>query len=165
MGFFKSLKKAVKGVRKGLHLPAITLGNVAKVAGAAAVGGPLAGAAAVLKSRLKSAAVGGIKQVVRSKAEKALVSKIAKLAPTLAAASSKAVARPGGAPISGAAAGAAAKLRRATHSRRKRRAKPLGAPRKPRKAPTGGLDLKALSVSWKAAGKPGKWLDWVKSHR
>lgn len=33
-----------------------------------------------------------------------------------------------------------------------------------RRAPTGGLDLKAASVSWRAAGKPGKWLDWVKSH-
>lgn len=163
MGLFKSLKKAVHGLRKGLGLPAITLGNVAKVAGAAAIGGPLAGAAAVLKSRLKSAAVGGVKQVLRSKAEKALVSKVARLAPSfsIAKASSKAIARPGGAPISGAAAGAAAKLKRATHSRRKKR---TAAPRTKRRAPTGGLDLKALSVSWKAAGKPGKWIDWVKAH-
>lgn len=33
-----------------------------------------------------------------------------------------------------------------------------------RRAPTGGKDLKGLSVSWRAAGKPGRWIDWVKSH-
>lgn len=27
---------------------------------------------------------------------------------------------------------------------------------------SGGLDLKALSVSWRKAGKPGRWIDWVK---
>lgn len=32
------------------------------------------------------------------------------------------------------------------------------------RAPSGGKDFKALSASWKAAGKPGTWLDWVKSH-
>ena len=159
MGLFKKLKKAVKGVRKALHLPAITVGNVAKVAGATALGGPLGGAAAVLKSKLKSAAIGGVKQVLKSKAEKAVVAKIQKLAPALGPVASKAIARPGGAPLAGAAAGAAAKLRRATHSRRKRKK----APGTKRRAPTGGLDLKALSASWKAAGKPGTWLAWVKS--
>lgn len=34
-----------------------------------------------------------------------------------------------------------------------------------RKAPTGGLDLKALSASWKAAGKPGTWQGWIKKSR
>lgn len=170
MGLFKKLKKAVHGVRKALHLPAITIGNVAKVAGAAAVGGPLAGAAAVLKSRLKSAAVGGVKQVVKSKAEKAIVSRIAKLAPALhpvaATISSKATARPGGAPL-GAAAGAAAKLKRATHSRRRRKAKakPIKAAGAKRRAPTGGLDLKGLSASWRAAGKPGTWQGWIAAHK
>jgi hypothetical protein len=33
-----------------------------------------------------------------------------------------------------------------------------------RRAPTGGPALKGLSVSWRAAGKPGRWIDWVKSH-
>lgn len=33
-----------------------------------------------------------------------------------------------------------------------------------RKPPAGGIDLKALSASWKAAGKPGKWIDWVKQN-
>ena len=34
-----------------------------------------------------------------------------------------------------------------------------------RKAPTGGLDLKALSASWKAAGKPGTWQEWIKANK
>lgn len=34
-----------------------------------------------------------------------------------------------------------------------------------RAAPTGGLDLKKISAKWKAAGKPGKWLDFVKANR
>lgn len=46
--------------------------------------------------------------------------------------------------------------------------KPPKAPKAPkakttRKPPKGGLDLKALSASWKAAGKPGTWIGWVKS--
>lgn len=36
---------------------------------------------------------------------------------------------------------------------------------KPRKAPTGGLDLKALSASWKAAGKPGTWQSWIQNNK
>lgn len=32
-----------------------------------------------------------------------------------------------------------------------------------RTAPKGGLDLKKLSRSWRAAGKPGRWIDWVKA--
>jgi len=32
-------------------------------------------------------------------------------------------------------------------------------------APTGGLDLKALSASWKAAGKPGSWPQWIQANK
>lgn len=39
------------------------------------------------------------------------------------------------------------------------------APKPRRRLPTGGLDLKALSKSWRAAGKPGRWIDWVKGRR
>lgn len=51
----------------------------------------------------------------------------------------------------------------------KRPRKPAAAS-KPAKAgkrgpPKGGLDLKALSKSWRAAGKPGRWIDWVKKGR
>ena len=83
MGF----KKAFKKLRKGLGIPAITLGNVAKVGAAVATGGVGAGALALggaaLKSKLKNAAVGGIKQVIRSKAQKALVNRIKVKAPTI----------------------------------------------------------------------------------
>lgn len=34
-----------------------------------------------------------------------------------------------------------------------------------RRAPTGGLDLKAIAVRWRAAGKPGRWIDFVKASR
>jgi len=34
-----------------------------------------------------------------------------------------------------------------------------------RKPPTGGLDLKALSASWKAAGKPGTWQGWIQANK
>lgn len=34
-----------------------------------------------------------------------------------------------------------------------------------RKPPSGGLDLKALAAQWRAAGKPGKWIDFVKANR
>jgi hypothetical protein len=71
---------------------------------------------------------------------------------------------PGGAPLKGVRA-----------AKRTRAAKPAAAakaPKRPRKArsggkrppPKGGKDFKALSASWKAAGKPGTWLGWVKSH-
>lgn len=34
-----------------------------------------------------------------------------------------------------------------------------------RRPPSGGLDLKALAAQWRAAGKPGKWIDFVKANR
>ncbi|MGV0982832.1 MAG: hypothetical protein ACOYB0_10775 [Polynucleobacter sp.] len=34
-----------------------------------------------------------------------------------------------------------------------------------RAAPKGGLDLKKLSASWKAAGKPGTWQGWIKANK
>jgi hypothetical protein len=173
VGFFRKLKKGIKKVRKALKLPAITLGNVAKVAAVAGTGGLGAAGlgAAVLKSKLKSAAVGGIKQVLRTKGQKALVDKLKQLAPSGAAGA--ATTMPGGAPLRGKVAAARAvrpkkrKLYLTGKARRAReRATLEGAPpqKAKRKAPSGGKDFKALSASWKAAGKPGTWLDWVKSH-
>ena len=153
------LSKGIKKVRKGLHLPAITLGNVAKMDGALATGKVGALGAAAIASKLRNAAVGGIKQVVRSKAEKALHDRLATLLPSHPGTSTPAAqTMPGGAPLRGLGA----KVVRAAHSRRRRAA---SSPRKARSAPKGGLDLRALSVSWKAAGKPGRWIDWVKAHR
>lgn len=155
------LSKGIKKARKALHLPAITLGNVAKVGGALATGGVGALGAAAIASKLRNAAVGGIKQVVRSKAEKALHDRLATLLPNRDAGNTAAPAQtmPGGAPLRALGA----KVVRAAHSRRARRA--ASSPAKRRSAPKGGLDLRALSQSWKAAGKPGSWMDWIRSHR
>ena len=30
--------------------------------------------------------------------------------------------------------------------------------------PRGGLDLRAMAAEWREAGKPGRWIDWVKTH-
>lgn len=154
------LSRGIKKARKTLHLPAITLGNVAKLSGALATGGVGALGAAAIASKLRNAAVGGIKQVVRSKAEKALHDRLATLLPNRDAGNTAAPAQtmPGGAPLRGLGA----KVARAAHSRRARAA---SSPAKRRSAPKGGLDLRALSASWKAAGKPGRWIDWVKAHR
>lgn len=46
----------------------------------------------------------------------------------------------------------------------KRATKPAAA-RSGRKPPTGGLDLKALSASWRAAGKPGTWQGWIAQNK
>ena len=153
MGLLKSIKK----IRKKLHLPAITLGNAAKVGAIAATGGVGALGASVVASRLKSAAVGGIKQVIRSKAAKALGKRVVAQTPEPRPSTAAAQTMPGGAPLKSKA------------KARKPRAKAPKSPPKPRSGakrapPKGGKDLKALSASWKAAGKPGKWLDWVKSH-
>lgn len=43
--------------------------------------------------------------------------------------------------------------------------KPVKRKKGTRKPPTGGLDLKALSVSWKAAGKPVSWQQWIKQNK
>jgi len=52
---------------------------------------------------------------------------------------------------------------RATAPRRRRRSAAVNqttAPRR-RRPPRGGLNLKAMSANWKAAGKPGTWRAWV----
>ena len=163
------LKKLFKKARKALGIPALTLGNAAKLGAAAATGGLGAGALAlgtgVLKSKLKSAAVSGVKQIVKTKAAKAQLRKAAVLqTPGIVAASARkpaAIARPGGAPLKAASLTARARVKPIKAKKTAKVKKASGAKRAP---PKGGKDLKALSASWKAAGKPGKWLDWVKSH-
>lgn len=160
------LKKLLKKARKAIGLPALTLGNVAKLGAATAIGGPAGLGAAVLKSKLKSAAIGGIKQLARSKADKAALQRAAKLRPPSVVGIARAQTMPGGAPLRGVRVAAALPARtktRTTTTRpaRKSKRKAGSAPRKP---PAGGKDFKALSASWKAAGKPGTWLQWVKSH-
>jgi len=40
-----------------------------------------------------------------------------------------------------------------------------GAGKGGRSAPKGGLDLKAIAAKWRKAGKPGRWIDFVKANR
>jgi hypothetical protein len=63
-------------------------------------------------------------------------------------------------PIDGIASATGAAPRRA----RKPKAAPKPKSTTKRAPPKGGKDLKALSRSWRAAGKPGRWIDWVKTH-
>lgn len=49
--------------------------------------------------------------------------------------------------------------------RPRRKRKPPKALRPRRKPPTGGLDLRALSASWKAAGRPGTWQGWIAANK
>lgn len=166
------LKKFLKKARKAVGLPPITLGNVGKLGIATAIGGPAGLAAGVIKSKLKSAAIGGIKQALRAKSQRAQLKKIGTLQPPQIVGIKSAVSMPGGAPLRGerkaaALPGLGGVLQQQARTRPRRRkvaAAKAKAPRKARKAPTGGKDFKALSASWKAAGKPGKWIDWVKSH-
>ena len=166
MGF----KKAFKKFRKALHIPAVTLGNVAKVGAVAATGGIGGLAGAVAASKLKSAAIGGIKQALKAKAQRVVVARLKRTAPVPVLAQPKVVdikasTMPGGAPLRGVSTGPKRRRKAAAIAAPKRAPK---APRKAsgsgRKPPKGGKDLKALSASWNAAGKPGKWIDWVKSH-
>lgn len=34
-----------------------------------------------------------------------------------------------------------------------------------RRPPPGGMDLKAMSAAWRAAGKPTSWQDWIKNNQ
>lgn len=166
------LKKLFKKTRKALGLPALTLGTAAKLGAAVATGGVGAGALALgagaLKSKLKSAAVSGIKQVVRSKAQKAILAKARAVAKPsivpISAGTSKPPAQtmPGGAPLvkprlvkpRKVAAAKPKKARTATNTGSKGKRTP----------PKGGKDLKAIAAKWRAAGKPGKWIDYVKAN-
>lgn len=157
------LSKLVKKARKKLKLPPLTLGTAAKVGAAVATGGLPALGTAVVLSKLKNAAVGGVKQAIKSKAAKVLSKRTAILTPPITAspAKPKATHRPGGAAMKAAVAALGPRAAAARPRVKKARAKASGGGRKP---PKGGKDLKALSASWKAAGKPGKWIDWVKTH-
>lgn len=166
MGFLKKLKKGVKKVRKALKIPPVTLGNVAKAGGIAATGGIGGLAGAVALSKLKSAAIGGAKQLIKAKAQRAVLSRLKRTAPVPVLAQPKVVdiratTMPGGSPIRGVKV---PKARRAKAPKAKAPRKAAKASGTKRTAPKGGKDFKALSAAWKAAGKPGKWIDWVKSH-
>lgn len=49
-----------------------------------------------------------------------------------------------------------------TTTTRRKKTTTTGGKRKP---PPGGLDLAAMAKEWRAAGKPGSWLSWIKSNQ
>ncbi len=70
--------------------------------------------------------------------------------------------------VSGAMPGLAPALRTVAprKPRKPKKPKKAKAPKAPstRRAPSGGLDLKKISALWSAAGKPGRWVDFVKAN-
>lgn len=149
------LSKVIKKVKKPLL-------GAARVALSGATGG--------LSEKVMSIgkAVGKLKKV--SKASKALDAM-----PRLQLAESKyyVPAPTEGVGVQATAMPGGSSLRKAPKRRRKTTAKakkPKAAPKKKasgskRKPPSGGLNLKALSASWKAAGKPGTWQQWIKANK
>lgn len=81
------------------------------------------------------------------------------------------IALPGGAPISGSGGSRTKKLK-ATAVKKPAKKKASKTASKATKSSgkkgtiggSGSLDLKATSAKWKKAGKPGKWIDYVKSN-
>lgn len=66
----------------------------------------------------------------------------------------------------GASLRAKAPKRRKTRAKAtKRRTTSATKSKSKRQPPKGGLNLKALSASWKAAGKPGTWQQWIKANK
>lgn len=57
------------------------------------------------------------------------------------------------------------KRRRKTTAKAKKPKAAKKASSSKRKPPSGGLNLKAISASWKAAGKPGTWRQWIKANK
>lgn len=48
---------------------------------------------------------------------------------------------------------------------KRKKAAPAPKAKSKRAPPSGGLDLKGLSASWKAAGKPGTWQGWIQANK
>lgn len=157
-----------KLARKALGGKAVTLKNVVKAAAGKAVG-TIPGGTAVLRAakalavKPHAAAVKVQPVSVRAVISKAVAAPPRSIAPPTLGAATR---MPGGAPI---ASGSPRKAKRRMPRGRAATDSGVGARGHPtragkRRAPSGGKDFKALSAAWRAAGKPGTWLAWVKSH-
>lgn len=164
MGFGKFIKKHVKKLAVGAGRAALAsiTGGGSEVALKA---GKVMGGAAKTISRQKAAKRLG-KATARDRMQEKKIS-------GSSVANQSAVAMPGGAKIKD--------MRRSTAPSRRKKAAPkpkkakkapkMPRPKKPitttsgkRIPPKGGLDLAAMSKAWAAAGKPGKWIDWIKKN-
>lgn len=147
------LSKVIKKAKKPL-LGALRTGL------AAATGGTSEAVIRAAGTVKKAAELAGINRKLKAlPAVKLAEAKYSVPVPT-SATSVTATTMPGGAPLGKRAA--PGKPKKAKAKKTKSAAKSSAG--KKRGPPKGGKDFKALSASWKAAGKPGTWLSWVKSH-
>lgn len=142
MGLFGFVKKAVGKVAK-TGLSVVTKGLSDKVLSA-------------LKStgQAKQAA----KQAAAQVATQQRLAMLTKVSPSMAKAPAQKVTL-ALRPLTGKKA--PAKKRKKAAPKAKAVKKTSGAKRTP---PKGGLDLAAIARQWKAAGKPGKWIDYIKAN-
>lgn len=149
MSFLSKLIKKVKKPLLGAARGALSIATGGLSEKAVALGSGIAKAVKVKKA---------VKGLLKAPKLQLAESKYSIPAPT-SGVGVQATAMPGGASLRKKAP----KRRKATKAK-----KPKAAAKKSgtkRKAPTGGLNLKALSASWKAAGKPGTWQQWIKANK
>lgn len=149
------LKKLAKGVKK------LTKSKVISAAVRAGTGIATGGASEAALRGLKVAKQLGqsLKSPNKSKQVEMAMAKLdAMPRPQVRTATAKPSAMPGGATIR---AGSSTRRKVAATRKKVRQAKAKSG----RKAPSGGLDLKKLAAAWRAQGKPGKWIDFVKANR
>lgn len=153
MGLFGSLKKIAGGVLKA-GLSVATRGVSDKVLSA-------------LKGLGKKRATVAAKPLELTEQNYALVNKLGQATPKVKVTEVLAQARSGGAMRGTYKA-------KASYKRKRRMSEPA-APRTTtartkryqpgtRRPPPGGLDLKAMAAQWRGAGKPGRWIDWIKAN-
>lgn len=157
MSLFKKLGKAVKKLAKS---------KVISTAVRAGTGIATGGASEAALRGLKVAKQLGqsLRSPNKSKQVEVAIAKLDALPkPTVKNASATPQFRPGGQRIN--ASSSAPRRKVAAMPKAKKAKAPKAKKKSTRKAPSGGLDLKALAAQWRAAGKPGKWIDFVKASR
>jgi len=149
MGLFGSIFKVVKGVaRAGLNVA--TGGTSEKVLG-------------VLKNLGKSKQVAASPDLTMQ--QEAMVNKLGSLSPRLS--TTQVLHNVRKQVLQGGAAEYGTKRMPGRAKKKPVTVKKVKVPKAPgakRAAPRGGLDLKAISAMWAAAGKPGKWVDFIKAN-
>ena len=166
MGFFKKLGKLGKKALKTVARPALSIATAGLSEKAIGIGKSIGH---LVKSARGDQASRTLTKMPQPQLA-ALITKSRIGTPGIAAQT-----MPGGAPLPGS------RPRRRKSGRRAARALPAGFAASVRQAKklraasktaikaksNGGgklKDLKALSASWKGVGKPGRWMQWVKSH-
>lgn len=153
MGLFKALGKVLGGVAKA-GLSVATRGVSDKVL-------------AALKSRGAKRSTVAMKPAEMTEQQVALANKMGQAVPKVRVTEVIQEARAGGALAGNYKSKSAYKRkRRSTGASRMAAMTPPRTKRKgtTRRPPPGGLDLRAMAGEWRAAGKPGRWIDWIKAN-